>query len=161
MGVSMPKNWDEIPDEELLNFEDAHTGKMARYERIMQKRSTDAVLGLRDKLTGLMQTAYRASQGLQEKADQLFEQSARISRSQGRQQLVLIILSVVVAVSTAVYTWITWQSVEAMREGNEIQRQLLAFQKQGAVQPAAPNPSVEGTSNSGLRPPSAASHVKR
>jgi len=128
----MPKDWKEISDDEILNFDGSQTAIMARYERIMQKRSTDAVLGLRDKLTGLMETVYRASQGLQEKTDQLFGLYDRISRSQGRQQLALIVLSVVVALSTVAYTWITWQSVAAMRAANEIQKQVLELQKQSA-----------------------------
>jgi hypothetical protein len=125
----MPKDWKEIPDDEILNFEDAHTAKMARYERIMQKKSIDSVHGLRDKLVGLMDTIYRASQGLKDKTDQLIQLYGGISRLQGRQQNILIGLSIIVAISTAVYTWITWQSVTAIREANEIQRQFLEFEK--------------------------------
>jgi len=57
----MTKDWKEVSDDEILNFEGSQTAFMARYERIMQKRSTDAVIGLRDKLVGLMETIYRAS----------------------------------------------------------------------------------------------------
>ena len=46
----------------------------------------------------------------------------QISRSQTRQQVLLIILCIVLAASTIT----TWQSARAMRESNEIQRQLLA-----------------------------------
>jgi hypothetical protein len=142
----MPKDWQEVSDEEILNFSDAQTGVIARYERIMQKRSIDAVTSLRDKLTGLMETIYRASQGLQEKADEkIRELSAiyeRTSKSQSRQQVVLIALSIVVAASTAAYTWITWESVAAMRESNDIQRQLLELQKTHPVSQTAPN-SIE------------------
>lgn len=148
----MPKDWKDIPDDEVLNFEEAHTGKMARYERIMQKKSIDAVVSLRDKLVGLMETIYKASQGLQEKTDQLFALYERISRSQGRQQLVLVLLSVVVAGSTAVYTWITWQSVVAMREANEIQKQLLALQKQPALTQTAPNQALQRDAPKAARP---------
>ena len=146
----MPKDWKEIPDDEILNFEGADTAKMARYERIMQKKSIDAVLGLRDKLVGLMDTIYRASQGLKEKTDQLFLLYGEISRSQGRQQNILIGLSIVVAISTAVYTWITWQSVTAMREANEIQHQFLEFEKLRSGTQKVPNkelkPSARTTS---------------
>jgi hypothetical protein len=149
----MPKDWKDIDDDEILNFSGPQTAEIARYERIMQKRSIEAVVGLRDKVTGLMETVYRASQGLQEKSEQLFVLYARISKAQGRQQLILIILSVVVALSTAAYTWITWQSVAAMRDANEIQKQLLEMQKASAVQQTAPNPTVERDARkSGARP---------
>ncbi|WP_434113091.1 hypothetical protein [Methylocaldum sp. GT1TLB] len=135
----MPKNWNEISDDEILNFEDAHTGKMARYERIMQQKSIQAAIGLRDKVTGLMGTIYRASQGLQEKTTDLISLYEKISNAQSRQQKILIALSIVVAVSTAVYTVITWQSVAAMREANEIQRQFLELEKSKSVTQNPPN----------------------
>lgn len=65
----MAKDWKEILDDEILNFDEAHTGNMARYGRILDKRATDATLSLRDKVTGLIETIYRASQGAQEKAE--------------------------------------------------------------------------------------------
>jgi hypothetical protein len=46
----------------------------------------------------------------------------QISRSQARQQILLIILCILVAASTI----IMWKSVRATREANDIQRQLLA-----------------------------------
>jgi hypothetical protein len=138
----MPKDWKDISDDEVLNFSGPQTAEIARYERIMQKRSIEAIVSLRDKVTGLMENVYRASQGLQEKSEKLFALYERISKAQGRQQLVLIILSVVVALSTAAYTWITWQSVAAMREANEIQRQVLELQKASTVGRTAPNPTV-------------------
>jgi hypothetical protein len=149
----MPKDWKEISNDELLNFDGSQTAIMARYERIMQQRSTDAVIGLRDKVTGLMETIYRASQGIQEKTDKLSELYNRISVSQSRQQAVVIGLTVVLAISTALYTWITWQSVAAMREGNEIQRQLLYLQKANSGTQTMPSSTVEReTRKSGARP---------
>lgn len=150
----MPKDWKEISDDEILNFAGPQTAEIARYERIMQKRSIDAVVGLRDKVTGLMETVYRASQGFQEKSDHLLDLYERISKAQGRQQLVLVILTVVVAVSTVAYTWITWKSVAAMREANEIQRRLLEFQKPSAAKPTAPNTTVEGDARKSSARPS-------
>jgi hypothetical protein len=90
-----------------------------------------------------METIYRASQGIQEKSDQLLDLYNRISASQSRQQAVVIGLTIVLAISTALYTWITWQSVAAMREANEIQRQLLDLQKAGGPAKTAPNSTVE------------------
>ena len=141
----MPKDWKDMTDDELLNFDGSQTALIARYERIMQKRSTDAVIGLETKLVGLMETIHRASQLLQEKADKLFSMYDSISRAQTRQQNILIVLSIVVAFSTAAYTWITWQSVAAMREANDIQRQLLQLQQSASAPQSAPNPALQGT----------------
>lgn len=149
----MPKDWKDISSDEILNFDGSQTAIMARYERIMQQRSTEAVTGLRDKVAGLMETIYRASQGIQEKTDKLLELYNRISSSQARQQTVVIVLTVVVAVSTALYTWITWQSVAAVREANDIQRQLLELQKASVPTQTAPNSTVERDARkSGARP---------
>lgn len=122
----MPKDWKDITDDEILNFAGPQTADIARLDRILQKRSTDAVLQLRDKLTGLIETIYRASQGLEEKAKEVMNQYKSAADAQRRQQNMLLILSIVVAISTVTYTAITWQSVKAMREANTIQRQLLA-----------------------------------
>ncbi len=125
----MPKDWRDIADDEILNFEGTQTAIIARFERIMQKKSIDSLQGLRDNLTGLMEAIHRASQGLQAKTDELINLYGNISKAQGRQQSVLIALTVVLAISTALYTWTTWESVSAMREANEIQRQLLEPKK--------------------------------
>lgn len=138
----MSKDWKEISNDEILNFDGSQTAIMARYERIMQQRSTEAEIGLSDKVTGLMETIYRASQGIQEKTDKLLDLYDRISASQSRQQAIVISLTVVLAISTALYTWITWQSVAAMREANEIQRQLLQLQKVSGPTQTAPNSTV-------------------
>lgn len=106
-------------------------------------RSTEAMIRLGDKVTGLMETIYRASQGIQEKAETLFSLYDRISRSQTRQHRIVIGLTVVLALSTIAYTVITWLSVSAMREANEIQRQVLKLQQQNTAAQPAPNRTVE------------------
>ena len=117
----MARDWKEIDTDEVLNFEGAETKKIARYERIMQQHSIEATNQLSDKITGLMETIYRASQGIQNKYD-------AYSRSQSKQQNIIIALTIVIAISTAAYTFITWQSVAAMKEANSIQRQLIEFE---------------------------------
>lgn len=112
-------------------------------ERRRTERATEAVIRLGDKVTGLMETIDRASQGIQQKTDKLFDLYNRISRSQARQQKVVIGLTLVLAASTAFYTWITWQSVSAMREANQIQRQLLQLQQASNAMQTAPNRTVE------------------
>jgi hypothetical protein len=132
-------------DDDHLRVASTHS-KYAKEELENRRvvRSTEAMMRLGDKVTGLMETIYRASQGIQEKADTLFSLYDRISRSQTRQQRIVIGLTVVLALSTIAYTWITWLSVSAMRDANEIQRQVLKLQQQGssAAQPA-PNRTVE------------------
>lgn len=113
------------------------------WERRLAQRTTDAVNHLGDKVIGLMETIHRASQGIQEKTDRLLDLYNSISRSQGRQQKVVIALTIVLAASTIAYTWITWQSVSAMREANEIQRQLLRPQEISRATPTPPNPTAE------------------
>ena len=136
----MGKNWNEISDDEILNFEGAQTGEMARYERIMQHKTILALNNAKDQLNGLMQTIYRFSQGLQDtinsstkemksSTDQLISLYDKVSQDQGKQQKVLVALSIVVSLSTAIYTAITWQSVTAMNEANSIQRQFLDLEK--------------------------------
>lgn len=143
--TEMNSEWKNVTDDEILNFMGTRDNpNTARYERILQKRMTDATSELNDKLVGLMQTIYRASQGLQEKSDQFFSLYTQISQSQGQQRRVIIILSIVVAVSTAAYTWITWQSVVAVREANEIQKQVLTLQKQFSAAQLLPSPVTQG-----------------
>jgi len=58
-----------------------------------------------------------------------YEELQQIVKSQKRQQVALIVLSVVLAGSTIV----TWKSVSAMREANEMQKQMLESRKVSAA----------------------------
>ena len=58
-----------------------------------------------------------------------YELNYRIASSQKWLQIIIVILTIILVLSTIIYTFITWQSVCAMREGNEIQQQLLQHQK--------------------------------
>lgn len=142
----MPKDWKDIGDDDILNYEGAQTGDMARYERIMQKRSIDALHSVNDKLVGLTGTLYRASQGLKEKSDELIGLYDKFSKAQSRQQNVVISLSVVVALSALSYTFITWQSVTAVRESNQIQREFLKLERLKSETPVPPDQSLENRS---------------
>ena len=132
----MPKDHKEITDDEILNYEDATTGVMARYERLMQMRSIEAQKlaieaskELANKLHGVMETVHRASLALGQRTDAVLAVYKAASVSQRRQQNVVIFLSVVIALATVAYTWVTWTSVLAMREGNAIQQHLLEQSK--------------------------------
>ncbi len=56
-----------------------------------------------------------------------------IARMQRRQQVVVLVLAAAVFVSAAV----TWSAVGALREANEVQRQLLSGAKPGAARAMA------------------------
>jgi hypothetical protein len=58
-----------------------------------------------------------------------YEELKQISRSQKRQQVALAVLSIALAASTI----ITWKAVAAMREANEIHKQLIESRKPGST----------------------------
>jgi len=121
----------------------------ARADRTMSYRMRMAIYALRDKLTGVIETIYQQSQGLQgetrkltstmetlgTKYDQVSASQTEIARSQSRLQITAIWLTGALVAATVAYVWITWQSVQAMRDANDIQRQLLNAQK--IVRPAS------------------------
>lgn len=138
----MATDWKDINEDEMLNSESLQPGPMARFERIMAKKSIDALHRVSDKLVGLMDAIYKANQGLQDKTDKLIDLYDNISKAQSRQQRLLIVLSVVIALSTVAYTAITWQSVSAMREGNRIQQEFLEL-KERELSDLGPNPTLQ------------------
>lgn len=72
------------------------------------------------------------------KTDELLSLYKQFAESQRRQQVsVVVILSVVITVATALCTWITWESVAARREANELQKQLIELQRAGTPPKAA------------------------
>ena len=141
----MARDWKDIPEDEILNFKDAHTGQMAQYGRIMQQKTIDA-------LTGLIETIGRSSQGMKDKTDELIRLYDKFSNSQRKQQSTLIILSVVVALSTVSYAIITWKSVTAMRESNEIQRQFLEIERMKIEKLKTPNKPLKKDVEEAARP---------
>jgi len=139
----MPKGWENISDDEILNYDSDHIGHLHRFERIMQKKSIDALNNVRDKLTGLMETIYRASQNLGGKTDEITQLYEKISRSQARQQKILIGLFIIIACSTVVYTGITLHSVATVREANRIQNKFLKLELRKFQQTQKPKISKE------------------
>jgi len=139
----MPKKWEEISDDEILNYEADNTGRLHRYERIIQKKTINALDNVRDKLTGLMETVYRANQNFDDKTDELIQLWGKYSKSQARQQIILIILSIIIASSTIAYTIITWQSVKTMREANSIQKSIYFLESKKFQQTQKPETSKQ------------------
>jgi hypothetical protein len=122
---------EDYSDNRLLNDQVAGT-LHDQYTRILQYRNTKAVAELTQKLVGLMETIQRVGQLMHDKIDQLRGDARTAARAQAWQQGVLIMLTLVIAGSTAAYTWITWEAVRAQREGNEIQQKLLDLQRRAA-----------------------------
>lgn len=69
-------------DEDRLRIAAPHS-RYAKEELECRRteRATQAVTRLGDKITGLMETIHRASQGIQEKTDKLLDLYDRISKS--------------------------------------------------------------------------------
>ena len=132
----MPKDWKKIDTDELLNFEGPQTNIIARYERIMRQREIEVMGDVSAKLFDLKQTIHRSSENLDRKitefnetiqrsSDSLNRKITEFDKSQGNLQKITIALTIVIALSAIAYACITWQSVEAQREANEIQRSVL------------------------------------
>jgi hypothetical protein len=136
----MGKDWKEISIDDILNFDGPQTAEIARYERIMQHRTIEAMNGLSgrldsvvEKLVGVMETIHRVGQLAQEKADQAIQAADKASTSQGRQQRAMYVLTGALFACTLFYTIINaWVALE-MREGNEIQRMIANAVKEQAA----------------------------
>ena len=75
------------------------------------------------------------------KTDELFALYKQFAESQRRQQVaVVVILSAVTVVATALCAWVTWESVATRREANELQRQLIELQRASPPSKAALTP---------------------
>ena len=122
----MAKDWKKIDIDEILNFEEAHTGHMAQYERIMRHRETQALEDLRMGLFDVKKTIHQKSDELGKRLEVLAGVQAKAAKKQGMLQGIMIVLTVVIASATVAYTLVTWQAVQAQREANEIQEQVLS-----------------------------------
>jgi len=121
---------DTISDKELVDYTGTpNTVPTAQIERLIQIRTKNALIDLGEQVKSLATTIYHASQSVQDKADSLIQLYNKISSGQARQQTVVIVLTIVIAISSALYTWITYVSVQAMREANEIQHELLQLER--------------------------------
>ena len=110
----------------ILEFSGDGEGLNAKYNRIILQ-------GLTDKVHALSEHVYKAHQGIKEKTDEISGKyeatSKKQAKIQNQLQIMIVLLTLVIAISTAFYTWITWESVSTMRDANEIQRQFLDIEK--------------------------------
>jgi len=125
----MAKDWSKISDEELLNFDGPQTATIAQYERIMQKRTVDALMDVRGGLHDVKTATNLLADKLDKRLAEVDRAQREASSSQTSLQRAALALTVVIAISTVVYTWVTWQSVQAQREANEINRLALPAAK--------------------------------
>lgn len=116
--------------ERLLNAEVAPPHEIARLDRIMQYRNAEAMNGLSNRLEGITETIYRASQLVQEKFDRALAQAEQASKDQAKHQRAIVILTVVLAICTIVYTGITGWSAYEQHQSNVTQRRLGVPNKQ-------------------------------
>jgi preprotein translocase subunit SecG len=135
----MPKDWKAITDDELLNYDGAITAEIARYDRIMTMKMHNALGDVWGGLFDLKKTLHAATEKMEARLVEADKTQQKAAASQTKLQRVTIWLTVVIAVSTVAYTWITWQSVQAQREANQIQReQRTAESTNKPIQPGAP-----------------------
>lgn len=125
----MTKDWSELSDDDLLNFEGSQTALTERYGRIMQKRTIDALMDVRGGLHDVKKATHLLAEKLDSRLAELDRSQKDTATSQSRLQKAALALTVVIAISTMAYTWITWQSVQAQREANDIQRDAQATKK--------------------------------
>jgi hypothetical protein len=161
----MSSEWEKITDDQICSFTGVPANpETARYERILQVRLRQKLTGLIEqihrstqlisertdglkevmqsstenlskKVEGLVNAFQSSTEVLSKKTDELKSTYEKIANSQGRQQFALILLSLVVAAATVLYTWITWKQVEATRTSNAIQQQMLSAQREANVKP--------------------------
>ena len=121
----MPTGWRDIEIDEILNYAEANTGQMNRYDRIMRQYEVDALNNVRGGLFDLKRSVHIASDKLVAQLEKSEAALMEANKKQGRLQTVTVILTVVIALATISYTVVTWQSVQVQREANEIQRQQV------------------------------------
>jgi len=79
----MPKDWKDIDIDEILNFEGAQTGEMARYDRIMCQKEIEALKNVHTGLFDLKKSLHRST-------DILEQRLKESSKTQGRLQKITI-----------------------------------------------------------------------
>ncbi|WP_196161326.1 hypothetical protein [Reinekea sp. G2M2-21] len=116
----MPKNWNEIETDDILNFHGAQTADIARYQRIMEFKNIQALSELRAGLFELQKTIHIVGDKAEERLKSVEQSQKSASEAQGKMNAITIALTVVIALSTAVYTWITWESLKVQKDSNRI-----------------------------------------
>lgn len=139
----MSKDWKEVTDDDLLNVAGNQSAEViARYQRIMDKKTIDALMQVWMGLIDVKKSMQIASEKLEARLREAEAIQKEAATSQGKLQRVTIALTVVIAISTVAYTWITWQSVQAQREANQIQREARDAEATAKLESPS-NPTIE------------------
>jgi len=79
-------DWKELNEDTILNYEEAHTGNMARYERIMSRR-------LRDSISALTESFNKQAIELNKSLGRFTEASSKLSNKIFWLNLILVFLT--------------------------------------------------------------------
>jgi hypothetical protein len=142
----MPQDWREVQIDTVLNNETANTAEIARYNRILQHRNSEATTQLAKQMHSVAETIYRASQLAEDraakvipkidvaisKADEAIGKAAEAASAQRRQQAAMKTLTFALVACTVAYTLINGLVAYEMRQGNAIQAQAAEAAKEQA-----------------------------
>ena len=123
----MPREWKDITIDENLNYEGAQTAEIARYDRIMQHRTNEAMNGLANRL------------------DQAIDTMKFAGIAQGKQQSAMIWLTIALVFCTIAYTLTNIFSVLELSKSNDIQGRVA---EAAMIQAAVAQKSIELQKNS-------------
>jgi hypothetical protein len=114
-------DWKKIKIDAILNYTDANTGQMNRYDRIMRQYEIEALSNVRAGLFDLKKSVHHVGSSLAERIESFENATTKATQRQGKLQVVTVWLTIVIALSAVGYTWVTWESVQVQRESNRIQ----------------------------------------
>lgn len=117
----MKTHWKKIKIDEILDYSNADTGELGRYDRIMRQYEIEALSSVRAGLLDLEISVHSAGNGLVDRIESFEKATTIATRRQGKVQIVTVWLTIVIAFASVAYTWVTWESVQAQRESNRIQ----------------------------------------
>ena len=117
----MKTHWKKIKIDEILDYSNADTGELGRYDRIMRQYEIEALSSVRAGLLDLEMSVHSTGNGLVDRIESFEKATTIATRRQGKVQIVTVWLTIVIALASVAYTWVTWESVQAQRESNRIQ----------------------------------------
>ena len=117
----MKTHWKKIKIDEILDYSNADTGELGRYDRIMRQYEIEALSSVRAGLLELEMSVHSTGNGLVDRIESFEKATTIATRRQGKVQIVTVWLTIVIALASVAYTWVTWESVQAQRESNRIQ----------------------------------------
>ena len=100
----MPENWKDINEDEILDYEEAHTGKMHRYDRIMSRKMRDSIKEASETMFAasgnIGGSVDKAKHVLKDAIDRMNERMDRMIASSNKAFVMSIIFSVIMAFLT-------------------------------------------------------------